>query len=130
MGSYHKYLNRFLKSRVKKSLSASSPGIPITITNTSRKLTISMKATKARNIQIRLSFEESQQLNSKKKKDEKKRQILSKWNDTDSKLYTKIQKKECNEMNWKEKSKKKQYNFSLTIHHSYSFITLLSQQRC
>ena len=130
MGSYHKYLNRFLKSRVKKSLSASSPGIPITITNTSRKLTISMKATKARNIQIRLSFEESQQLNSKKKKDENKRQILSKWNDTDSKLYTKIQKKECNEMNWKEKSKKKQYNLSLTIHHSYSFITLLSQQRC
>ena len=58
-----------------------------------------MKATKATNIQIRLLVEESQQLNSEKKKDKKERQIVSKWNDTDSKLYTKIQKKECNEMN-------------------------------
>ena len=57
-----------------------------------------MKATKATNIQIRLLVEESQQLNSEKKKDKKERQIVSKWNDTDSKLYTKIQKKECNEM--------------------------------
>ena len=58
-----------------------------------------MKAIKATNIQIRLLVEESQQLNSEKKKDKKERQIVSKWNDTDSKLYTKIQKKECNEMN-------------------------------
>ena len=58
-----------------------------------------MKATKATNIQIRLLVEESQQLNSEKKKDKKERQIVSKWNDTDSKLNTKIQKKECNEMN-------------------------------
>ena len=58
-----------------------------------------MKATKATNIQIRLLVEESQQLNSETKKDKKERQIVIKWNDTDSKLYTKIQKKECNEMN-------------------------------
>ena len=58
-----------------------------------------MKATKATNIQIRLLVEESQQLNSEKKKDKKERQIVSKWNDNDSKLYTKIQNKECNEMN-------------------------------
>ena len=58
-----------------------------------------MKATKATNIQIRLFVEESQQLNSKKKKDKKEREIVCKWNNTDSKLYTKIQKKECNEMN-------------------------------
>ena len=58
-----------------------------------------MKATKATNIQIRLLVEESQQLNSEKKKDKKEIQIVSKWNDTDSKLNTKIQKKECNEMN-------------------------------
>ena len=58
-----------------------------------------MKATKATNIQIRLLVEESQQLNSEKKKDKKERKIVSKWNDTDSKLNTKIQKKECNEMN-------------------------------
>ena len=58
-----------------------------------------MKATKATNIQIRLLVEESQQLNSEKKKDKKERQIVSKWNDTDSKLNTKIQKKECKEMN-------------------------------
>ena len=58
-----------------------------------------MKATKATNIQIRLFVEESQQLNSKKKKDKKEREIVSKWNNTDSKQYTKIQKKGCNEMN-------------------------------
>ena len=58
-----------------------------------------MKATKATNIQIRLFVEESQQLNSKKKKEKKEREIVSKWNNTDSELYTKIQKKECNEMN-------------------------------
>ena len=58
-----------------------------------------MKATKATNIQIRLLVEESLQLNSEKKKDKKEIQIVRKWNDTDSKLYTKIQKKECNEMN-------------------------------
>ena len=58
-----------------------------------------MKATKATNIQIRLFVEESQQLNSKKKKDKKEREIVSKWNNTDSKQYTKIKKKECNEMN-------------------------------
>ena len=58
-----------------------------------------MKAIKATNIQIRLLVEESQQLYSEKKKDKKEREIVSKWNDTDSKLYTKIQKKECNEMN-------------------------------
>ena len=44
-----------------------------------------MKATKATNIQIRLFVEESQQLNSKKKKDKKEREIVSKWNNTDSK---------------------------------------------
>ena len=37
-----------------------------------------MKATKATNIQIRLFVEESQQLNSKKKKDKKEREIVSK----------------------------------------------------
>ena len=58
-----------------------------------------MKATKATNIQIRLLVKESQQLNSEKKKDKKERQIVSKWNDTVSKLNTKIQKKECSEMN-------------------------------
>ena len=58
-----------------------------------------MKATKATNIQIRLLVEESQQHNSEKKKDKKEIQIVREWNDTDSKLYTKIQKKECNEMN-------------------------------
>ena len=55
---------------VKKSLVVISAGIPITITititNTNHKLTTSMKATKATNIQIRLLVEESQQLNSKK----------------------------------------------------------------
>ena len=56
----------FLKSREKKPLAVSSQGIPITITNTNQKLTTSMKATKATNIQIRLLAEESQQLNSKK----------------------------------------------------------------
>ena len=51
---------------VKKSLVVISAGIPITITNTNHKLTTSMKATKATNIQVRLLVEESQQLNSKK----------------------------------------------------------------
>ena len=56
---------------VKKSLVVISAGIPITITitititNTNHKLTTSMKATKATNIQVRLLVEESQQLNSK-----------------------------------------------------------------
>ena len=56
----------FFTEQRKKSLAASSPGIPVTITNANHKLTISMKATKATNIQIRLLVEESQQLNSKK----------------------------------------------------------------
>ena len=56
------------KRVVKKSLVVISAGIPITITitNTNHKLTTSMKATKATNIQVRLLVEESQQLNSKK----------------------------------------------------------------
>ena len=58
--------NSFFKDQRKKPLAASSPGIPITITSTNHKLTTSMKATKATNIQIRLSDEESQQLNSKR----------------------------------------------------------------
>ena len=58
--------NSFFKDQRKKYLAVSSPGIPITITNTNHKLTTSMKATKATNIQIRLSDEESQQLNSKR----------------------------------------------------------------
>ena len=66
MGSYHKYLIPFSKSREKKPLAVSSPGIPITIINTNHKLTTSVKATKATNIQIRLLVEESQQLKSKK----------------------------------------------------------------
>ena len=57
-----------------------------------------MKATKATNIQIRLFVEESQQLNSKKKKDKKEREIVSKWNNTDSKLYTKYKRKSA--MKW------------------------------
>ena len=58
--------NSFFKDQRKKSLAASSPGIPITITSPNHKLTTSMKATKATNIQIRLLDEESQQLNSKR----------------------------------------------------------------
>ena len=52
---------------VTKYLAAISAGIPITITitNTNHKLTTSMKATKATNIQVRLLVEESQQLNLK-----------------------------------------------------------------
>ena len=81
---------------VKKSLVIISAGIPITITitNTNHKLTTSMKATKATNIQVRLLVEESQQLNSKKEKEDKfsaNEMIL-----TESKLYTKLQKKKCN----------------------------------
>ena len=58
---------------VKKSLVVISAGIPITITitNTNHKLTTSMKATKATNIQVRLLVEESQQLNSKMQKEDK-----------------------------------------------------------
>ena len=52
-----------------------------------------MKATKATNIQIRLLVEESQQLNSKKW-NTRKTQILSKWNDTDFKLYAKKKKQQ------------------------------------
>ena len=39
---------------------------PTLIINTNNKLTTSMKATKAMNVQIRLLVEESQQLNSRK----------------------------------------------------------------
>ena len=74
MWSYHKYLIRF-KEQKKKSLAASSPGMLITITNTNHKLTTSIKATKAPNIQIRLLVEESQQLNSKKWKTRKKHKL-------------------------------------------------------
>ena len=60
---------------VKKSLVVISACIPITITititNTNHKLTTSMKATKATNIQVRLLVEESQQLNSKMQKEDK-----------------------------------------------------------
>ena len=74
-GSYHKYLICFFKEHRKKSVAAISPGIPITITNTNHKLTTSMKATKATNIQIRLLVEESQQLNSRKWKTRKKHKL-------------------------------------------------------
>ena len=74
MWSYHKYFIRFKEQR-KKSLAASSPGMLITITNTNHKLTTSIKATKAPNIQIRLLVEESQQLNSKKWKTRKKHKL-------------------------------------------------------
>ena len=44
--------NSFFKDQRKKSLAASSPGIPITITSTNHKLTTSMKATKANPDQV------------------------------------------------------------------------------
>ena len=68
-------LNSFLKEQRKKSLSASSPGIPITITDTNHKPTTSMKVTKATNIQIRLEVVESQQLNSKKRNTRAKKEF-------------------------------------------------------
>ena len=49
-----------------QSLAVIKAGISVTINNANHKLTISMKATKATNIQIRLLVEESQQLNSRK----------------------------------------------------------------
>ena len=67
----------FFTEQRKKSSAASSPGIPITITNTNHKLTISMKVTKATNIQIRLLVEESQQLNSKRWNTGKKHKFLA-----------------------------------------------------
>ena len=72
-----KGLIRFLKGRGKGLLAAISPSIPIIITNTNHKLTTSMKVTKATNIQVRLLFEESQQLNSKKWKAGKKDKFLT-----------------------------------------------------
>ena len=103
MWSYHKYLIRFKEQR-KKSLAASSPGMLITITNTNHKLTTSIKATKAPNIQIRLLVEESQQLNSKKWKTRKKHKLSA----NESIPITKyIPKKKCNK---KKEKKRVQWN--------------------
>ena len=90
--------NSFFKDQRKKSLAASSPGIPITITSPNHKLTTSMKATKATNIQIRLLDEESQQLNSKRWETRKKHKLSANEVIPVSK-YMKKQNKELNATN-------------------------------
>ena len=56
-------------------------------------------------------------------------QILSKWNDTDFKLYAKTKQRiNCNELKGEEQQQT--VDFFLTVYHSYSFVTLLFQQRC
>ena len=129
MWSYHKYLIRFKEQR-KKSLAGSSPGMLITITNTNHKLTTSIKATKAPNIQIRLLVEESQQLNSKKWKTRKKAKFSANEMMTISN-YTQIDKRK-NAIKWNKRRRaiRNCWIFFLTIYHSYSFVTLLFQQRC
>ena len=89
-----------------------------------------MKATKAANIQVRLLVEESQQLNSKKWKTRKKAKFLAPEMILISNYAQKDKRKnDSNKMKQKKKSNKKPLNF-LTIYHSYSFVTLLSRQRC
>ena len=132
MWSYHKYLIRFKEQR-KKSLAGSSPGMLITITNTNHKLTTSIKATKAPNIQIRLLVEESQQLNSKKWKTRKKHKLSANESIPIKKYIPKKsatkKKKKKKRVQWNELKGEEQEE-TITIYHSYSFVTLLSQQRC
>ena len=122
--------NSFFEEQRKKCFAASSPGIPITITNTNHKLTTSMKATKATNIQIRLLVEESQQLNSKKWDTRKTHKSSANEMIPISNYMQKQTKKIINRNELKEKSKKKPLNFFLTVYYSYSFVTLPFQQRC
>ena len=129
MWSYHKYLIRF-KEKKKKSLAASSPGMLITITNTNHKLTTSIKATKAPNIQIRLLVEESQQLNSKKWKTRKKAKFLANEMILISNYAQKDKRKNAIKWNKRRRAIRNCWIFFLTIYHSCSFVTLLFQQRC
>ena len=52
-------------------------------------------------------------------------QILSKWNDTDFKLYAKTNKKIFNRNELKGEEQEETVEFFLIVYYSYSFVTLL-----
>ena len=89
-----------------------------------------MKTTKAANIQVRLLVEESQQLNSKKWKTRKKAKFLANEMILISNYAQKDKRKNAIKWNKRRRAIRNCWIFFLTIYDSYSFVTLLFQQRC